>query len=54
MFSFNMAGVLLQMARADEAVVLQRWAIALAEETGHPALDQMRAFLLHIQQSTKG
>jgi len=53
-FSFNMAVVLLRMARVDEAAEVQRRAIVLAEQTVHPSLDQMRAFLIEIQQSLKG
>ena len=42
------------MARVDDAVGYQRRAVALAEETGHPALDRMRAFLLQLEQTAKG
>ncbi|MDI6097370.1 tetratricopeptide repeat protein [Actinoplanes sp. NEAU-A12] len=51
---FNMALLSSRMARADEAVAFQRQAIALAERTRHPELDQMRAFLLQLEQMTKG
>jgi hypothetical protein len=54
MTSFNMAVLLARMARVDDAAEFQRRAIALAEQTGHPALDEMRAFLIQLQQARKG
>ena len=52
--SFNMGFLLSKMARMDDAAVYMRRAITLAEETGHPALDRMRAFLDELEQTTKG
>jgi tetratricopeptide (TPR) repeat protein len=54
MASFNMATLLLRMARVDDAAECQRRAIVLAEQTSHPALDEMRAFLIQLQQTRKG
>jgi tetratricopeptide (TPR) repeat protein len=53
MASFNMAILLKQMTRVDEAVDYQRRAIDLAEQTSHPSLEMMRAFLIELEQ-TKG
>ncbi|MBQ1026649.1 tetratricopeptide repeat protein [Micromonospora sp. C95] len=52
--SFNMAYLLLRMERVDDAIQFQRRAVALAEETSHPDLDQMRAFLSDLEQEQKG
>ncbi|MFI7600982.1 tetratricopeptide repeat protein, partial [Actinoplanes sp. NPDC049681] len=54
MASFNMAVLLVQMKRVDDAADFQRQAIALAELTDHPALGEMRAFLVQLEQATKG
>jgi tetratricopeptide (TPR) repeat protein len=50
----NMAALLLRSERVDDAIEYQRRAVALAEETSHPSLDRMRAFLVELEQAKKG
>lgn len=50
----NMAVLLLRMSRVEDAIESQRRAVALAEETSHPALDKVRAFLTQLEQLRKG
>ncbi|MFD1081807.1 tetratricopeptide repeat protein [Micromonospora andamanensis] len=54
MASFNMTHLLLRMERVDDAIQFLRRAVALAEETSHPDLDQMRAYLSDLEQEQKG
>lgn len=49
-----MADLLLSMRRVDEAVDFQRRAVELAEQMGHQALRQMRAFLTELEQTGRG
>lgn len=51
---FNMAVLLVRMARVEDAAEFQHRAVALAEQTSHPALEQMRAFLIQLEQARKG
>ncbi|HET9653926.1 MAG TPA: tetratricopeptide repeat protein [Kineosporiaceae bacterium] len=52
--SYNLAVLLHQMGRADEAVTFLTQAVALAERTGHPELGQMQAFRSQIEGTGKG
>jgi hypothetical protein len=49
-----MAVLLSRMARVDDAVEFQRRAVSLAEQTQHPGLERMRAFLVQLEHMTKG
>ncbi|MBB5866866.1 tetratricopeptide (TPR) repeat protein [Allocatelliglobosispora scoriae] len=50
---FNMAVLLSRMGRPGEAIEFLGRAIVLTEQTEHPALDRMRAFLVELQQLVK-
>ena len=54
MVCFNRAVLLAQLGRVDEAVTVQHQAIGLAEQTRHPALERMRAFLVRLDESMRG
>ena len=54
MVMFNMSVVLMRMARVNDAVESQRRAVVLGEQTEHPDLNQMRAFLAQLQEMAEG
>jgi hypothetical protein len=53
MVCFNAAVLPSRMASVDEAVEVQRRAVAPAEQTSHPALLQMRSVLTELRQMMK-
>ncbi|MEW2477266.1 MULTISPECIES: hypothetical protein [Micromonospora] len=42
------------MEQLDEAIECQRRAVDLAEQSSHPAKEEMRAFLVQLEQTKKG
>ncbi|MFC7762997.1 hypothetical protein ACFQY4_36800 [Catellatospora bangladeshensis] len=50
---FNLAVMLMRIARVDDALIHLRRAVKLAEQGMHPEIGRMRAFLSQLQQVMK-